>query len=78
MLTVKLPYSIGTRDIPWLFQICKQIATSSDGQLELDGSDTEFIDPFGLSVLAAALSKANPRFISMPWLKRMLRVTCNE
>ncbi|MDA8450630.1 hypothetical protein M5C97_16735 [Acidovorax sp. NCPPB 3859] len=63
-----LPYSIGSRDIDSLFSLANAVEKSDSERIELDASRVEFIDPQGLAVLGAMMSRHSTRKFSMPWL----------
>lgn len=64
-----LPKSLGSSDFTGLFSVCSAVA-ATPGPVVLDASQVEFIDPFGLTVLAALLEPRRSQEIDMVWLCR--------
>jgi hypothetical protein len=66
---VALPSNVGVNNLPSLIEALS-LVLMGDGDVELDCANVNFIDPLGMTVLAAALEPLNKRRrISMPWLK---------
>ncbi|MFZ2393820.1 STAS domain-containing protein [Rhodoferax sp.] len=66
-----LPTTVGVANIDSLFEVLNQVRASS-GDVELDCSNVSFVDPLGMTVLAAAIREAldEGRRVAMPWLAK--------
>jgi hypothetical protein len=68
-IRVTLPSSVGVNNLPGLIEALS-LVVMGDGDVELDCANVNFIDPLGMTVLAAVLESLNERrHVSMPWLK---------
>lgn len=70
-ISLTLPETLAVKHIVPLMAVLSQVRTSP-GNVELDCSKVKFVDPLGITVLAAAVKEAlaQGRRISMPWLAR--------
>lgn len=70
-VSLTLPETLAVKHIVPLMAVLSQVRTSP-GNVELDCSKVKFVDPLGITVLAAAIKEAlaQGRRISMPWLAR--------
>lgn len=68
-VSLTLPETVGVKHIVSLMAVLNQIRTSQ-GNVEIDCSKVRFVDPFGITVLAAAIREALDagRQVAMPWL----------
>lgn len=68
-VSLSLPETLAVKHIVPLMAVLSQVRTSS-GNVELDCSNVKFVDPLGITTLAAAVKEAltQGRRISMPWL----------
>lgn len=68
-VSLSLPETLAVKHIVPLMAVLSQVRTSS-GNVELDCSKVKFVDPLGITALAAAVKEAlaQGRRISMPWL----------
>lgn len=71
-MEIKLPKTVGTRNLPALFSICGHILRSGDKNIILNAKDVEFFEPHGIAILAALLGSISGAKISMPWLSTNL------
>ena len=68
-ISVTLPKAVGVNNLASLIEALSQIGTGA-GDVELDCTNVDFIDPLGMTVLAATLEPLDKRRrLSMPWLK---------
>jgi hypothetical protein len=68
-VSVALPKSVGIHNLPALIEALSQIGAKS-GSVELDCAKVNFVDPLGMTLLAAALEPLQrDRRVAMPWLK---------
>jgi|GEM_PF-731685 len=69
VITLELPEMVGVKHIVPLMAALSQVRTSP-GDIELDCSRVKFLDPLGITTLAAAVKEAlaKGRRVSMPWL----------
>lgn len=68
MEEIRLPNTIGTRDVGSLFSVAKRILESQASRIDLNCQSVEFVEPFGLCVLVSALRRAGQRKVGMNWL----------
>jgi hypothetical protein len=68
-VSLALPKTVGVRDITLLMAALNQLRTST-GNVELDCSQVSFVDPLGITALAAAVKVVldQGRRVAMPWL----------
>lgn len=67
-VSVALPKTVGVSNLASLIDVLSQIDPGS-GDVELDCSDVNFVDPLGMTVLAATLEAlVKQRRVSMLWL----------
>ena len=67
-ISVALPKTLGVNNLASLIDALSQIGTGT-GDVELDCSNVNFVDPLGMTVLAATLELLDKRRrVSMPWL----------
>lgn len=67
-VSLKLPETLGVKSIGALITALSQVRSSS-GNVELDCSNVSFVDPFGMTVLAAVLETLDEgRRVAMHWL----------
>ena len=68
-LNLSLPETVGVKHIVSLMAVLSQVRTSP-GNIELDCSKVRFLDPLGITALAAAVKNAlaQGRRVAMPWL----------
>lgn len=66
-LQIKLPSHLWSEDPETLFSLA-QAMKASPGNIELDASEFEFIDPLGIAVLGATWSFLEGKIIRMVWL----------
>lgn len=68
-VSLTLPETVGVKHIASLIAVLSQVRTSP-GSVELDCSKVRFVDPLGITALAAAVKVAlvQGRRVSMPWL----------
>jgi hypothetical protein len=63
-----LPAYIGMRNPEQLFRFCSEVA-NTPGEIDIDASNVNFVDPMGLTVLAALLSPiCATRRVRLQWL----------
>jgi signal transduction histidine kinase len=68
-IRVTLPSTVGVNHLASLIESLSKVRTG-DGDVELDCSQVNFVDPLGMTVLAAVLELLDKhRRVSMPWLK---------
>lgn len=68
-ICVSLPKTVGTNHLASLIEALSQIGTGA-GDVELNCAEVNFVDPLGMTVLAAVLEPLDKqRRVSMPWLK---------
>ncbi len=68
-VSLTLPETVGVKQIASLMAAMNQVRAAL-GDVELDCSQVRFVDPFGITVLAAAIKEAlsQGRSVAMPWL----------
>jgi hypothetical protein len=67
-INVLLPKTLGINNLANLIEALSQIGTGA-GDVTLDCANVTFVDPLGMTVLAAALEPlSKSRRVSMPWL----------
>lgn len=68
-IKLALPKTVGVVEITRLMTVLSEVRAST-GNVELDFSQVSFIDPLGLTALAAAVKEAleQGRRVAMPWL----------
>ena len=67
-ISVSLPPTLGVNNLASLIEALSQIGTGG-GDVELDRTNVNFVDPLGMTVLAASLEPLDKtRRVSMPWL----------
>lgn len=67
-ISVSLPKTLGVNNLESLIEALSQISASA-GDVELDCTKVNFVDPLGMTVLAAVLESLDKqRRVSMPWL----------
>lgn len=68
-IRVILPSSVGVNNLPALIEALS-LVVKGDGDVELDCANVNFVDPLGMTLLAAVLEPlSSHRRVSMPWLK---------
>lgn len=68
-IRVALPNTVGVNHLASLIESLSKVR-AGDGDVELDCSQVNFVDPLGMTVLAAVLERLDKRRrVSMPWLK---------
>lgn len=68
-ICVALPKTVGVNNLASLIEALSQIGTGA-GDVELDCTDVNFVDPLGMTVLAAVLEPLDKRRrVTMSWLK---------
>lgn len=68
-ICVSLPQTVGVNNLPNLIEALSQIGTGP-GDVELDCANVNFVDPLGMTVLAAVLETLDKRRrVTMRWLK---------
>lgn len=68
-IRVTLPNTVGVNHLASLIESLSTVR-AGDGDVELDCSQVNFVDPLGMTVLAAVLEHLDKRRrVSMPWLK---------
>lgn len=68
-ISVVLPKTVGVNDLALLIEALSQIGTGT-GDVELDCANVDFVDPLGMTVLAAVLEPLDKcRRVTMLWLK---------
>ena len=67
-ISVSLPRTVGVSNLSSLIKVLSQISERG-GNIELDCEHVKFVDPLGMTVLAAVLEPLDKgRRVSMPWL----------
>ncbi len=67
-ISVSLPQTLGVSNLASLIEALSRIGKGA-GDVELDCANVSFVDPLGMTVLAAALESLDKqRRVSMPWL----------
>ena len=67
-ISLQLPRMVGVNNLASLIETLSQIRAGG-GDIELDCEHVKFVDPLGMTVLAAALEPLDKgRCVSMPWL----------
>jgi signal transduction histidine kinase len=68
-ICVALPKTVGVDNLASLIEALSRIGTGA-GDVELDCANVNFVDPLGMTVLAAVLEPLDKRRrVTMPWLK---------
>ena len=68
-ICVALPKTVGVSNLASLIEALSQIG-AGEGDVKLNCANVNFVDPLGMTVLAAALEPLDKRRrVSMPWLK---------
>jgi hypothetical protein len=68
-ICVSLPQTVGVNNLAPLVEALSKIAAGA-GHVELDCANVNFVDPLGMTVLAAVLESLDKRRrVTMPWLK---------